>query len=109
MFGGGRSAPTRRESLKAEGPPVGIPAGLGARAAELHLGLLRALRLGLDGSTDPQFGSRSDLDLSPGRVGAVRDALIRAGTPAYKIETGAFGDPQDRRAGEVEVLLISAR
>jgi hypothetical protein len=41
------------------------------------------------------------------RVGNVRDALINAGVPAYKIQTGAFGDPQLRRSGRVAVLLAS--
>jgi outer membrane protein OmpA-like peptidoglycan-associated protein len=52
------------------------------------------------------------------RVDAIRDALIQAGVPAYKIHTGAFGEERlkcnesteacwqrDRR---VEVLLSTA-
>ena len=39
------------------------------------------------------------------RVGVVRTALIDAGVPAYKIESGAVGDPQLRRDGRVEVLV----
>ena len=41
------------------------------------------------------------------RVASVRDALINAGVPAYKIQTGAFGDPQLRRNSRVAVLLGS--
>jgi len=41
------------------------------------------------------------------RVSNVRDALINAGVPAYKIQTGAFGDPQHRSNGRVEVLIGS--
>jgi outer membrane protein OmpA-like peptidoglycan-associated protein len=52
----------------------------------------RSLRVGLDGS-------------STRRVGVVRDALIKAGVPASKIQTGAFGDPQLRRDGRVAVLV----
>jgi hypothetical protein len=51
-----------------------------------------SLRVGIDGS-------------NAGRVGNVRDALIGAGVPAYKIQTGTFGDPQLRRDGRVAVLV----
>jgi outer membrane protein OmpA-like peptidoglycan-associated protein len=63
-----------------------------------------SLRIGIDGSMDagnPRLAER--------RVSAVRDALMRAGVPTDKMETGAFGDPQLRRDGRVEVLLLSAR
>ncbi len=53
-----------------------------------------SLRVGIDGS-------------SARRVGNVRDALINAGVPAYKIQTGAFGDPQLRRDNRVAVLVSS--
>jgi outer membrane protein OmpA-like peptidoglycan-associated protein len=39
------------------------------------------------------------------RVNAVRGALIDAGVPAYKIQTGAYGDPQLRRDDRVAVLV----
>jgi hypothetical protein len=49
---------------------------------------------------------RVSLDGSNGqRVSNVRDALIRAGVPAYKIKSGDFGDPQMRRNDKVEVLV----
>jgi len=68
-----------------------------------------SVRLGIDGTTDPNVtGSRNEY-LSERRVGAVRDALIQAGTPASKIETGTFGDPRRPRDGQVEVLLITAQ
>jgi len=35
-------------------------------------------------------------------------ALLQAGVPSYKIQTGAFGDPLMQRDGRVEVL-VSAR
>jgi outer membrane protein OmpA-like peptidoglycan-associated protein len=53
-----------------------------------------SFRVGIDGSN--QY-----------RVGKVRDALINAGVPAYKIQTGAFGDPQQRRDRSVQVLVSS--
>jgi outer membrane protein OmpA-like peptidoglycan-associated protein len=39
------------------------------------------------------------------RVSRVRTALMDAGVPAYKIQTGAFGDAQQRRDGQVMVLV----
>lgn len=42
---------------------------------------------------------------STSRVAVVRTALIEAGVPAYKIQSGAFGDPQYPRAGRVEVRV----
>lgn len=63
-----------------------------------------SIHVGLDGYWDP-----NNQTLSNRRIGTVRDALVQAGTPAYRIETGAFGNPQTKREGQVEVLLISAR
>ncbi|HEX9180156.1 MAG TPA: hypothetical protein VF859_07165, partial [Burkholderiales bacterium] len=40
-----------------------------------------------------------------GRVSNVHEALIAAGVPAYKIQTGAYGDPQTRRDSRVDVLV----
>jgi outer membrane protein OmpA-like peptidoglycan-associated protein len=68
-----------------------------------------SLRLGLDGATDPGVTDPHNQQLGDRRVAAVRDALIRAGTPANKIATGAFGDPQLKRDRQVDVLLITAR
>jgi hypothetical protein len=63
-----------------------------------------SLRLGID--SNGQLGNQ---DLEARRVAAVRDSLIQAGTPAYKIESGAIGDPLLRREQQVNLLLISAR
>jgi flagellar motor protein MotB len=59
-----------------------------------------SLQAGLDGYRDP-----SNPNLSGRRVAAVRNAMIVAGVPSYKIQVGAFGDPQFSRDGRVEVLL----
>jgi len=59
-----------------------------------------SLQLGLDGHMNP-----ANQDLSTKRINAVRDNLIKAGMPADKIKTGAFGDEKLRREGRVEVLL----
>ena len=42
------------------------------------------------------------------RVGTVRDALIQAGGPAHRIQTGAFGDQGRRRDRLVEVLISTS-
>ncbi len=49
-------------------------------------------RIGLDGA-------------DPTRVEAVRRELLEAGVPAYKIQSGAFGDPQLRSYERVTVLV----
>lgn len=58
-------------------------------------------RLALDGAMD-------NADLSDRRVDSVRQALVAAGVPAYKIYTGEFGDPRLRRERRVEVLFSSS-
>ena len=67
-----------------------------------------SLRVGIDGSMDPRGTDPRNQDLSDRRVSAVRDALIQAGVPAYKIQTGAFGDAQLTRDRRVEVLISTA-
>jgi hypothetical protein len=52
----------------------------------------QSYRIGLDGADRT-------------RVGIVRDALVRAGVPTYKIQAGAMGNPQLRAYGRVEVLV----
>jgi len=68
-----------------------------------------SLQVGLDGSIDPRGTDPRNQALSDRRVDAVRDALIRAGVPANKIQTGAFGDAQLARDRRVEVLISTAR
>lgn len=41
------------------------------------------------------------------RVAAVREALIAAGIPRYKIQEGRFGDERLRRDRRVEILIDS--
>lgn len=63
-----------------------------------------SLQIGIDGSMDPSGTDPRNQDLSDRRVSTVRDALIEAGVPSYKIQAGAFDTrlTQDRR---VEVLV----
>ena len=72
-------------------------------------------RLGLDGYTDSRGSTQYNLPLSQRRVATVRDALIQAGVPADRIETGTFGTDRSlcnpateqcaQRDGRVEVLV----
>jgi len=59
-----------------------------------------SFRLAIDGVMPA-----GDADLSDRRVDSVREALMAAGVPAYKIYTGTFGDPLLRRERRVEVLF----
>ena len=71
-----------------------------------------SLHVAIDGSMDPRGTERRDQglrELSERRVKVIRDALTRAGVPANKIETGAFGDDRLRNERRVEVLLSTAR
>ena len=76
-------------------------------------------RLGIDGSTDLLRGTNQyNAAMSQQRVGNVRDALIRAGVAADRIETGSFGaerakcndasEPCSQRDGRVEVMVRPA-
>jgi outer membrane protein OmpA-like peptidoglycan-associated protein len=64
-----------------------------------------SLELGIDGSINSASAEGTNQDLNSQRISAVRDALIQAGVPADKIQTGAFGDPQLRRNHRIDVLL----
>jgi outer membrane protein OmpA-like peptidoglycan-associated protein len=77
-----------------------------------------SVRLGIDGSTDLLRGTNQyNSGLSQRRIATVRDALIRAGVSADRIETGSFAaqkancnDAVERcaqRDGRVEVLVRS--
>lgn len=76
-------------------------------------------KVGIDGHTDPRGTDKYNQALSERRVNAIRDALIKAGVPADKILTGAFGESRlicnqsteecwqrDRR---VEVLISTSK
>lgn len=67
-----------------------------------------SLQVAIDGSMDPRGTDPRNQSLNDRRIGAVRDALINAGVPASRIQTGTFGDPQLTRDRRVEVLVSSA-
>lgn len=74
-----------------------------------------SVRLGIDGYTDLRGTSQYNPPLSQRRVTTVRDALVQAGVPADRIETGTFGSDRvmcnpsteqcSQREGRVEVLV----
>ncbi|MBP7063143.1 MAG: OmpA family protein [Ferrovibrio sp.] len=74
-----------------------------------HLTENPTARLAIDGSSNMKSAEWRSLVLRERRVEVVRDALIQAGIPAFKIQVGAFGDPDLRRENQVEVLLITVR
>jgi outer membrane protein OmpA-like peptidoglycan-associated protein len=63
-----------------------------------------SLKVGIDGSI-PRGSDSHKLDLAGLRIVTVRNALIKAGVPAYRIEMGVFGDVRLAREGRIEVLL----
>jgi outer membrane protein OmpA-like peptidoglycan-associated protein len=67
-----------------------------------------SLQVGVDGSMDPRGTDPRNQELSDRRVSAVRNALIQAGVPAQRIQTGAFGDEDLRRDRRVEVLISTS-
>ena len=64
-----------------------------------------SLQIGIDGSTAPNGVAPTNQNLNDRRVDALHNALLTAGVPASKMQTGAFGNPQLRRDGRVEVLI----
>ena len=67
-----------------------------------------SLKVGLDGSLDPRGTDPRDQGLSKQRVTTIHDALVNAGVPDSRIETGAFGDTKLTRDRRVAVLLKTA-
>jgi hypothetical protein len=63
-----------------------------AREVAQHMVLNPMLRIGLDG-------------MNQGRVSSVREALIQAGVPDWRINSGTFGEPHMRGARRVLVLV----
>jgi len=63
-----------------------------------------SLKIGIDGSI-PRGSDTSKLDLAGLRIIAVRNALIKAGVSASRIEMGTFGDPKLVRERRIEVLI----
>jgi hypothetical protein len=67
-----------------------------------------SLQIGLDGSMDSRGTDPRNQDLCDQRVSSVRHALLDAGVPADRIQTGAYGDESQRRDRRVGVLISTA-
>jgi outer membrane protein OmpA-like peptidoglycan-associated protein len=65
-----------------------------------------SLQVGIDNSSN---GDQRSVDLAARRSDAIRDALIAAGAPASRISSGAYGDPQLRRDGRVQVFVRASQ
>jgi outer membrane protein OmpA-like peptidoglycan-associated protein len=63
-----------------------------------------SVNVGIDGSI-PRGSNARNQDMAGRRVKSVHSALINAGVPASRIETGAFGDWKLAHDQRVEVLL----
>jgi outer membrane protein OmpA-like peptidoglycan-associated protein len=67
-----------------------------------------SLQVGIDGSMDRHGTDPRDQDLCDRRVDSIRHALLHAGVPADRIQTGAYGDEGQRRDRRVAVLISTA-
>ena len=63
-----------------------------------------SLEIGIDGSMK-SGASQSARDLSTRRAASVRDALLKAGVPVYKIRVGAFSNPDRRQEDAIQILM----
>ncbi len=68
-----------------------------------------SITIGIDGYTDPRGTNEYNQALSERRVNAVRDALVKAGVPGDKIQTGAFGEMRLKCQEATEVCWQSDR
>lgn len=69
-----------------------------------------SLELGIDSTPSTTASPNwTDGDLATRRAACARDALIAAGVPTSRIQTGTFGDPSHRRTGRVELLIRTDR
>jgi outer membrane protein OmpA-like peptidoglycan-associated protein len=67
-----------------------------------------SLQVGIDGSMDMRGTDPRNQDLSDRRVSSIRHALLDAGVPADRIQTGAYGDENQRRDRRVAILISTA-
>jgi outer membrane protein OmpA-like peptidoglycan-associated protein len=71
----------------------------------VRVGANAALRIGVDGSSNPRGIGPYSQGLRDRRVEVVREVLIGAGVPAYLIETGPFNSLRATDRRSVDVLL----
>ena len=98
-----------------------IRAGETSKIAEITAYMRQnpSVNLRIDGYADPRGTNPYNLALSERRVNAVRDAIVKAGTPADRVSTGAFGEARPKckesteacwqRDRRVEVFITTGR
>jgi outer membrane protein OmpA-like peptidoglycan-associated protein len=64
-----------------------------------------SLKIGIDGAMNTGGSNPRNEDLSDQRVNSIRTALIKAGVPRARIQTGVFGDARLARDRRVAVLI----
>lgn len=92
MAEGGSWSPYRNYAFNAGSDTILVSDGNKAWEVAQYMNQNPSYRVAIDGANGR-------------RVSNVRDALINAGVPAYKIQTGSYGDPQLRRDDRVAVLM----
>jgi peptidoglycan-associated lipoprotein len=60
------------------------------------------IEVGIDGHADPRGSTKYNQPLSQRRVDAIKAALVSAGIPSDKIQTGAFGETRPKCAEATE-------
>lgn len=66
-------------------------------------------KVGLDGYADPRGTDAYNQALSERRVNAIQEALVKAGVPSHKIQTGAFGEKRLKCGEKTEECWQSDR
>jgi outer membrane protein OmpA-like peptidoglycan-associated protein len=64
-----------------------------------------SLKIGIDGAMNTRNGDPQNEEMSDRRVNSIRNALIKAGVPRARIQTGVFGDGRLARDRRVAVLI----
>jgi outer membrane protein OmpA-like peptidoglycan-associated protein len=89
-----------------DGREAGLPVSEEEIISEIATYLVQnpSLEIGIDGSMKAG-SSQTARDLSDRRAISVRDALLRAGVPAFKIRMGAFSNPDRRQEDAIQLLM----
>jgi peptidoglycan-associated lipoprotein len=71
-------------------------------AISAYLSQNPSAKVGIDGYADPRGTDAYNQALSERRVNVIQDALVRAGVPSHKIQTGAFGENRPKCGEKTE-------
>jgi hypothetical protein len=81
------------------------PAGTNMTASDTGKAIDVAAYLAQNPSIEVGIDASGNGELANSRADAVRVALMQAGVPAYKIQIGAFSDPNRRQDDQAQVLI----